>query len=229
MRSVPVLVSLGVVGVFACGGTEPQPAAPCPAPSVVAAPPAPAPAPSPVASAVASAAAPSSGEPEDPNISRGVFGDAQCLRYEPGYPEYLHLHCVLAKNPAGHPEYVFASLTRPDSFVRVDTADSKAEGIDKELALGAPRAFLARVAACYDDALAKIPNLNGTIVVEYEVDAKGNPQKIKAGAGTMKAPDVVACTTKLIAKLHYPEIKGTAKITFSAAIRTASTATNEGK
>lgn len=223
----PVLVCCGVVALWACGGSEPLPAAPCPAASVVAAPPPPAPSPS----VVASAAPTPSAELPDPNISRGVIGDAQCLRYEPGYPEYLALHCVLAKNPAGHPEYVFASLTRPDSFVRVDTADSTAEGIDKDLALRAPRAFLSRVAACYDDALAKTPSLNGTIVVEYEIDAKGNPQKIKSGGGTLKAPDVIACTTKLIAKLHYPEIassKGAAKITFSAALRTASTGANEG-
>jgi len=212
----------------ACGAPEkPVVSAPCPSPSVAA----PVPAPSTSASAVASAAPPE--EPVDPSITRSVVGDATCLRYAPGYPEYLGLHCALATGPSGHPEYVFRSLSIPQLFLRVDTAHSTVEGVERDVGLRSPRTRIHHLVDCVDDALAKDPKLAGTIVVSYEVGKGGTPEKIKLGDGSMKSKAVSACATAWVAKLHHfpaPDAaKPAPKITFVASFRTSSVPTNEEK
>lgn len=218
------LLAFGTVGFVACGGSEPPAAAPCP--TIASAAPAPCPSPTVSAAPVASA------EPADPNVTRGVIGDAECLRYAPGYPEYLGIHCVLATGPGGHPEFVFQSVTHPDLFIRVDTAEATVEGIDREAGLRFPRVWVDRVVDCFDDAIAKDPKLAGTVTVSYEIDKDGRPQKVKAGGGTLKQPAVVACATKLVSKLHYPPpdaSKPAPKVTFTAGFRTSTHSTNESK
>jgi hypothetical protein len=186
----------------------------------------------PPAPAASSAEPVASAEPVDPNVTRGVIGDAECLRYAPGYPEYLGLHCVLATGPNGHPEYVFRSVNRPELFIRVDTADSTVEGIDRDVGLRFPRVWIDRVVDCFDDALEKDPKLAGTVSVTYEIGKDGKPQKVKTGTGTIKQAAVAACATKLVSKLHYqPQdaSKPAPKVTITAAFRTSSSPKNEGK
>ncbi len=161
-----------------------------------------------------------------------MIGDASCLRYAPGYPEYLGLHCVLATGPTGHPEYVFKSVNRPELFIRVDTAESTVEGIERDVGLRFPRVWIDRVVDCFDDALEKDAKLAGTVSVSYEIGKDGKPQKVKTGTGTLKQPAVATCATKLVSKLHYPEqdaSKPAAKVTMIVAFRTSTTPKNEGK
>lgn len=224
MRSLPFV--LAVLGV-ACGAAE-KPVAPPPCPTV-----APAPAPSPVVAASATPSASVSAEPVDPTITRSVIGDAQCLRYAPGYPEYLGLHCALAMGPSGHPEYVFRSLSLPQTFLRVDTAHSSVEGLERDQGLRTPRARIHHLVDCVDDELAKDPKLAGTVVVTWEIGKKGTPEKIKIGDGTLKSKAVNACATTWVGKLHHwplPEAdKPAPKVTFVAAFRTSTVPTNENK
>lgn len=227
MRNASLVLVASVL--VACGGSEPAPQTPCPATSAVAtAAPPPAPAASPAAP-VASAEPP---EPVDPTVTRGVIGNAECLRFAPGYPEYLGIQCVLATGPAGHPEYVFRSVNHPDLFIRVDTADSTVEGADRDVGLRFPRVWIDRVVDCYDDAIEKDTKLAGTVVVSYEIGKDGRPQKVKTGAGTLKGGGVAACATKLVSKLHYPPqdaSKPAPRVTLTAAFRTSTSAKNEGK
>jgi hypothetical protein len=165
-------------------------------------------------------------------MMRGVIGDAECLRYAPGYPEYLAIHCVLATGPAGHPEYVFQSVTHPELFIRVDTHESTVEGIDRESGLRFPRVWIDRVVDCFDDAIDKDPKMSGTVSVSYEIGKDGRPQKVKAGTGTLKPAAVTTCATKLVAHLHYPApdaSKPPPKVTLTAMFRTSASSTNEAK
>jgi len=229
MRTVP-LALLPLV-LIACGGSEPPPSTPCPS-TVVTATAAPLPCPSASVAASAAPIASASAEPADAKVSRGVIGDAECLRYAPGYPEYLGLHCVLATGPTGHPEYVFQSVTHPDLFIRVDTSESTVEGLDRDAGLRFPRVWVDRVVDCYDDVIAKDTKLAGTVSLSYEIDKDGKPQKVKAGTSSLKNPAVIACATKLVGKLHYPPqdaSKPAPKVTFTALFRTSTHATNESK
>ncbi len=226
MRTNAILLSLGTTLLLACGAAEKPVATATPCPTAPTAPTASAPSPAP--SVVASAAP--SAEPVDPTVTRSVVGDAQCLRYSPGYPEYLGLRCVLATGPSGHPEFVFRSLTNPKSFLRVETAHSTVEGIDKDLGLRAPRSRIFHLVDCVDDALVKEPNLAGTIIVSYEVGKSGVPEKVKLGEGTLKSKAVSACATAWVSKLRvYPAPETPGKVTFVAAFRSSSVATNEEK
>jgi len=223
MRSI--LLSLAATAVVACGSAEkPVASAPCPAVPVAST--------TPSASAVASAA-PSAEPPADPNVTRSVIGDAQCLRYSPGYPEYLGLRCVLATGPTGHPEYVYRSAWQPQLFLRVDTNDSTVADVEREVGLRSPRARIHYLVDCIDDALAKDPKLAGTVIVSYEIAKDGTAEKVKLGEGTMKSKSVSACATAWAAKLrHFPlpdASKPAPKITFVASFRTSAVATNEGK
>lgn len=228
MRSIllPFAMTLGV----ACGAAEkPVSSAPCPSPPPVAS----APVVEPPASASAVASAAPSAEPVDPSITRSVVGDATCLRYAPGYPEYLGLHCALATGPSGHPEYVFRSLTNPQLFIRVETAHSTVEGVERDVGLRSPRARIHHLVDCVDDALAKDPKLAGTIVVSYEIGKGGMAEKVKLGDGTMKSKAVSTCATAWVSKLHHwpaPDpSKPAPRITFVASFRTSTVATNEEK
>lgn len=186
----------------------------------------------PAASATAPAAPAEAAEPVDPKISKGVIGNAECLRFAPGYPEYLGIHCVLAMGPTGHPEYVFQSVTHPDLFIRVDTSESTVEGIDREAGLKFPRVWIDRVVDCYDDAIEKDPKMSGTISVSYEIGKDGKPTKVKTGTGNLKVPGVATCATKLVSKLHYPPpdaSKPAPKVTLTAMFRTSASSMNEGK
>lgn len=228
MRVLAITISSLVLA--ACGAAEkPVATAPCPAASAA---PAPSPSPSSASPAPTVSAAPSA-EPVDPAVTRSVVGDAQCLRYSPGYPEYLGLRCALATGPSGHPEYVFRSLTQPKVFLRVDTAHSSVEGLDKDAGLRAPRSRIQHLVDCVDDAMIKEPNLAGTVVLSYEVGKDGKPEKIKLGDGTLKSKAVGACATAWVGRLRVwpiPEAgKGPVKVNFVASFRTSAVATNEEK
>jgi hypothetical protein len=222
MRSI--LLSLAATSLVACGSSEkPVASAPCPAPPVASAAPTP--------SVVASAAPPEA--PADPSVTRSVIGDAQCLRYAPGYPEYLGLHCVLATGPSGHPEYVYRSVWQPQLFLRVDTNDSTVADVERDVGLRSPRGRIHLLVDCIDDALAKEPKLSGTVIVSWEIGKDGTAEKVKVGDGTMKSKAVAACAAAWVSKLrHFPApdaAKPPPKITFVANFRTSTVPTNEGK
>ena len=221
MRNASLVLVVCVVG--ACGNSQPPPREPCPATTVVA-----------TAAPLPSASpAPSASESVDPNVTRSVIGDSECLRYAPGYPEYLGIRCVLALGPSGHPEYVFQSVTHHDLFIRVDTHESTVEGIERAAGLRFPRVWIDRVVDCFDDAIEKDAKLSGTVTISYEIGKDGRPQNVKPGTGSLKAVAVTTCAAKLVQHLHYPPqtdaSKPAPKITLTAMFRTSSSSKNEAK
>ncbi len=99
---------------------------------------------------------------------------------------------------------------------RVRQAKAKVEGpLDRDIIRRIVRAHINEVRHCYNIGLSKDPNLQGRVVVQFEIDGGGKVPKSDIQSTTVKDPVVGQCMAKAVKRWKFPKPQGGADVTVS--------------
>jgi TonB family protein len=91
----------------------------------------------------------------------------------------------------------------------VRQAKAEVQGsLDKDIIRRIVRAHINEVRYCYNQGLARDPNLKGRVSIEFVIDAKGKITSANVQESTMSDATVAACIAKQMMKWTFPKPEG---------------------
>jgi Ca-activated chloride channel family protein len=111
-------------------------------------------------------------------------------------------------------------------------ADARVRGVARSVALAVEGAFdkaivervvrarLSAVRHCYERRLTSAPRLKGQLDLAWIIDASGLVKDARVTADTVGDAELAACVVQQVQRWRFPAPKGTAKVTWSVALKT---------
>jgi len=111
------------------------------------------------------------------------------------------------EEPGGYGRIGFAE--RGKRVPRVRQAKSEVKGaLDKDIIRRIVRSHINEVRACYNDGLAKNPDLSGRVGIQFTIGSDGKVSKTKVATTTLKDKAVGKCVAGAIKSWKFPRPKG---------------------
>jgi TonB family protein len=102
---------------------------------------------------------------------------------------------------------------------RVAGAETRTTGLTRASILAVVRAYQAPLRACYQQGLARDPDLAGTVVLRFDVDAGGSVQNLSVSRSTLASPEVAQCVLQIFARIPFPRPEGRTTVTYPLTFR----------
>lgn len=115
---------------------------------------------------------------------------------------------VLAAPRAAQLELVEAAFNRMTALPLEPVAVPIAAGLLPSEIQGHVRRTRGTFAACYEDALKRVPTLSGTLTMNYEIDGRGRVSKLTLEPSGLDEPGLLSCVREAAEKIEFPATGG---------------------